>query len=52
MKIDAYMKLDNPLGATVKSHGENQEITPDTMQELRNMEQTYKQNYVERKVNM
>jgi hypothetical protein len=41
MKIDAYMKLDNPLDTRRNTEVKKEEITPEIMQELKQMEKQY-----------
>jgi hypothetical protein len=52
MKIDTYMKLNNPLNVGVDDCGSSREISPETILELKSMEQKYKQNHVECKSNV
>jgi hypothetical protein len=50
MNIDSYMKLTNPLEVKKPKEVKKEEITPETMDELREMEKIYKRNYVECKI--
>jgi hypothetical protein len=48
MSIKTYFPLENPLQKKLETvRNEKQQITQETMNELKDMEKKYKQNYVE-----